>query len=128
MEYDNDTLRRRTSRIEIFGWILLGLLSPVTDCITMLTAHWASCITAIVVGGLIFPLYLLYARFAGVLFLDHRRRILPWLLSIGSFFVIQLFIFGSIRHHACILALSRAAGLGRLQHPYHHPRQLVGSD
>jgi hypothetical protein len=93
MEYDNDTLRRRTSRIEIFGWIVIGLLSPVTDCITMLTAHYASCITAIVVGGLIFPLYLLYARYVGVLFLDHRRRILPWLLSIGSFFVIQLYIF-----------------------------------
>ena len=93
MEYDNDTLRRRTSRIEIFGWILVGLLSPVTDCITMLTAHWASCIVAMVVGGLIFPLYLLYARFAGVLFLHRPGRILPWLLSIGSFFVIQLFIF-----------------------------------
>ena len=95
MEYDNDTLRRRTSRIEIFGWILLGLLSPVTECITMLTAHWASCITAIVVGGLIFPLYLLYARFGfKTLFLHQRSRILAWLLSIGSFFVIQLFIFG----------------------------------
>ena len=93
MEYDNDTLRRRTSRTEIFGWIVIGLLNPVTDCITMLTAHWASCVTAIVVGGLIFPLYLLYARFVGTLFLDHRRRILAWLLSIGCFFIIQLYIF-----------------------------------
>ena len=93
MEYDNDTLRRRTSRIEIFGWIVIGLLNPVTDCITMLTAHWASCVTAIVVGGLIFPLYLLYARFVGAMFLDDRRRILAWLLSIGSFFIIQLYIF-----------------------------------
>ena len=90
MEYDNDTLRRRTSRIEIFGWIVIGLLSPVTDCITMLTAHYSSCITAIVVGGLIFPLYLLYSRFVGAMFLNDRRRILAWLLSIGSFFIIQL--------------------------------------
>src|ERR1700722_10606832 len=93
MEYDNDTLRRRTSRTEIFGWIVISLLSPVTDCITMLTAHYASCIVAIVAGGLIFPLYLLYARFVGTLFLDHRRRILAWLLSIGCFFIIQLYIF-----------------------------------
>ena len=93
MEYDNDTLRRRISRIEIFCWILLALLNPVTDCITMLTAHRASCIVAMVVGGLVFPLYLLYARLVGALFLHHRSRILPWLLSLGSFFVIQLFIF-----------------------------------
>ena len=79
--------------MEIFCWTLLALLNPVTDCITMLTAHWASCIVAMVVGGLIFPLYLLYARFVGALFLDHRRRILTWLLSIGSFFIIQLCIF-----------------------------------
>jgi two-component system, LytTR family, sensor kinase len=94
MEYDNDTLRRRTSRIETFCWIVVALLAPVTECITMLTAHWASCADAIVVGGLIFPLYLLYARFVGVLFLQPRSRFLAWLLSIGSFFVIQFYIFG----------------------------------
>ncbi len=93
MEYDNDTLRRRTSRIETAGWILLALLNPVTDCITMMTAHYASCILAMVVGGLVFPLYLVYARLVGVLFFTRPKHLLPWVLSIGSFLVIQLVIF-----------------------------------
>ncbi len=79
--------------MEIFAWILVALLSPVTDSITMLTAHRASCIVAMVVGGLIFPLYLIYARIVGALFLRHPGRLLPWLLSLGSFFVIQIYIF-----------------------------------
>ena len=93
MEYDNDRLRKHTPRIEIFYWVLLALLSPVTDCITILPADKPGWIIALLVSGAVFPLYLIYSHLMGTLFLVRNRRFFSVLMTLLSFLVIEVFIF-----------------------------------
>jgi two-component system, LytTR family, sensor kinase len=111
MEYDNDTLRRHTSRMEIVGWTGLALLNPVADSLTVFSADWVGCILVLLVYGFTFPLYLLYGRFIGSLFFTRDRRLLPALLSVAAFLLIMLFIF-------MLYALLRQCNLGPLERAY----------
>jgi two-component system LytT family sensor kinase len=93
MEYDNDRLRRHTSRTEIFYWALLGLLHPVTDSITVFSADWPGWIMTILVGGIVFPLYLVYSHLMGTFFLFRPRKPLAIVFSLLSFGVILTLIY-----------------------------------
>jgi two-component system LytT family sensor kinase len=89
MEYDNDRLRRRTTPTETLCWVLVGLLSPITDTIALLRLNAYGFITAIVISGIVFPLYLLYGHLQGVPFFARLPRIFRvalfgvFLLAIG---------------------------------------------
>jgi two-component system LytT family sensor kinase len=111
MEYDNDTLRRRTSQIEIFGWILLALLNPVADSLTVFSTDPVGWILIVLVYGITFPLYLLYGRFVGILFFTRNRPLIPALLSVAAFLLIELFIF-------MLYSLFRQFNLGPLERSY----------
>ena len=111
MEYDNDTLRRRTSQIEIFGWILLALLNPVADSLTVFSTDPIGWILIVLVYGITFPLYLLYGRFIGALFFTSNRRLVPALLSVAAFLLIEIFIF-------MLYSLFRQFNLGPLERSY----------
>jgi two-component system, LytTR family, sensor kinase len=74
MEYDNDRLRRRTTRAEITCWVLVAFLSPVTDSIAILHLHKIDWIAAFVISGIVFPLYLLYAHLMGTSFFARSRK------------------------------------------------------
>jgi sensor histidine kinase YesM len=79
MEYDNDRLRRRTTRTETVCWVLVGLLSPVTDTFAILH-HNVAGFVPLVISGITFPLYLLYAYLLGTPFISRRPRTFPILL------------------------------------------------
>ena len=92
MEYDNDRLRKRTPRIEVFYWILLALLSPVMDCITILPTDIPGWFLALLVSGISFPLYLIYSHVMGTMFLFRKWKLLAALMHLLSFCVIGVFI------------------------------------
>jgi two-component system, LytTR family, sensor kinase len=93
MEYDNDRLRRHTSRTEVFYWVLLGLLHPLTDSITVFSADWPGWILTILAGGIVFPLYLVYSHLMGTFFLFRPRKLLAVVFSLLSFGVILTLIY-----------------------------------
>jgi sensor histidine kinase YesM len=92
MEYDNDRLRKRTPGIEVFYWVLLALLSPVMDCITILPTDIPGWFLALLVSGISFPLYLVYSHVMGTLFLFRKWKLLSALMHLLSFCVIGVFI------------------------------------
>lgn len=94
MEYDNDRLRRHTSPTEIFYWTLLGLLHPVTDSITVFSSDWPGWILMFLLGGIVFPLYLVYSHLMGTFFLFKTRKQLAMAFSLISFGLILTLIYG----------------------------------
>jgi len=80
MEYDNDRLRRRTTRAEITCWVLVAFLNPVTDSIAILHLHRIDWIATFVISGIVFPLYLLYAHLMGTPFIARGRKALSVIL------------------------------------------------
>ncbi|HUB60568.1 MAG TPA: histidine kinase [Puia sp.] len=80
MEYDNDRLRRRTTRAETACWILVAFLSPVTDSVAILHLHRIDWITTFVISGIVFPLYLLYVHLMGTPFIARGRKVLAVIL------------------------------------------------
>jgi len=99
MEYDNDKLRKRTPRLEMLYWVILGLLQPVTCVITIFPSKPGFWILPFFMSCLVFPGYVLYARIAGPALPGDSRPLKyihwlgkPWftvLLTIVSFLVIQ---------------------------------------
>jgi two-component system, LytTR family, sensor kinase len=73
MEYDNDRLRRRTTRAETACWVLIAFLGPVTDSIAVVHLNVQATVAAFVISGIIFPLYLLYAYLMGTPFIARRK-------------------------------------------------------
>jgi two-component system LytT family sensor kinase len=92
MEYDNDRLRRRTTRTETVCWVLVALLSPVTDSLAVLHLDVAGCLVAFVISGIVFPLYMLYGHLMGTPFITRGRKAFPVLLFGLSLLVISCLI------------------------------------
>lgn len=93
MEYDNDRPRKRISQTEVFYWILLGLLYPVANGLGYFSADWPGWLLIILVSGTVFPLYLVYSRLMGTVFLFQKRKLFSALMSVLTFLVIQVVIF-----------------------------------
>lgn len=93
MEYDNDRPRKRTSQTEVFYWILLGLLYPVTNGLGYFSSDWPGWLLIVLVSGAILPLYLVYSRLMGTVFLFQKRKVFSVLMSVLTFLVIQVVIF-----------------------------------
>jgi two-component system, LytTR family, sensor kinase len=93
MEYDNDRLRKRTPGMEIFYWVLLVLLAPVTNSVSTFPRSWWMWPVLLLLNGLLFPIYLFYSRIMGTVFLIQKRKMLSALMSVLSFLSIQVFIF-----------------------------------
>lgn len=93
MEYDNDRVRRRTDRIEVFYWILFVLIYPLINGTTLFLRDLRIWPVLLFISLLLFPAYLLYSRIMGSLFLIRQRQGAAALMSILSFLVIQTFLF-----------------------------------
>ena len=87
MEYDNDRLRRRTTRTETLCWVLVVILSPLVDSIAVLYFDPVYWLLALLVSGIAFPLYLIFSHLMDAPFIA-RRKAFPILLSALSFLVI----------------------------------------
>ena len=93
MEYDNDKPRKRAPRLEVFFWILLALLQPLTGGITVLSGSLAGWLQLLLASSLVFPAYLIYSKIVGPSLGVRQRRQFAWLMSILSFLVIQVFLW-----------------------------------
>jgi len=101
MEYDNDRPRKRPPRLEIFYWIILALLTPLTNSITLFPRDPRIWPVLLLVGGLLLPTYIVYSRVMGSALTRSNRTILSiWrnpvpfiiLLSVLFFLIIQTFL------------------------------------
>lgn len=93
MEYDNDKPRKRAPRLEVFYWILLALLQPLTGGITVLSGSLAGWLLLLLAGSLVFPAYLIYSKIVGPALGSQKKRAFAWLMSVLSFLVIQVFLW-----------------------------------
>ncbi|MBS1934195.1 MAG: histidine kinase, partial [Bacteroidetes bacterium] len=94
MEFDNDRKIHPAYKTEIVFWIMLVLLCPV---ISLFSNFWflpAFFIALLFISLLLFPAYLLYAKFIVPNFLFERKYVWFTVLSTGVFFFIQLFTVG----------------------------------
>ncbi len=93
MEYDNDKPRKRAPRLEVFFWILLVLLQPITGGITSLTGSPAGWLLLFLASSLVFPGYLIYSKIVGPALGVRTKRAFAWLASVASLLVIQAFLW-----------------------------------
>jgi two-component system LytT family sensor kinase len=93
MEYDNDRVRRRTDRTEIFYWAVFVLIYPLINGITYFRSALLFWLLLLLVSLLLFPAYLLFSRTMGAFFLTRQRRGMAILMTVLSFLVIQTFLF-----------------------------------
>jgi sensor histidine kinase YesM len=92
MEYDNDRLRRRTDRTEIFYWGLFVLIYPLINGTSFFLRDGRIWPVLLFVSLLLFPAYLLYSRIMGSVFLTRHRQGAAALMTVLSFLVIQTFL------------------------------------
>lgn len=104
MEYDNDRIRKHPPKLEIFYWIVLILLAPVTNSITVFPTKPITWPILLLVSLSLLPAYIIYSRIMGSALSDPTQnrslaqsRMLartPFaiLLTILSFLVIQAFL------------------------------------
>jgi sensor histidine kinase YesM len=101
MEFDNDRIIKPIHKIEITGWIILCLVSPLVNWWSIfheyLSAHPVPIIldllVIIIINILFLPAYVLYARLIVSKFLFRGRYIFFVFLSIALFLVIQALLF-----------------------------------
>lgn len=92
MEYDNDRPRKRAPKAEVFYWILLLLVQPVSNALTVFINTPSAWPLLLVVSLLVFPAYIIYSRIMGLALTAPGRRIFQVLLTIGFFLLIQVFL------------------------------------
>jgi two-component system, LytTR family, sensor kinase len=92
MEYDNDRLIKPVYKIEIFYWVLVILINPLVNGVTVFFAEWKLWFVLLFVSLALFPAYLLYSRLMGAFFIQ-KRYIFFILGSLFYFLVIQTFLF-----------------------------------
>src|SRR5688572_1939089 len=91
MEYDNDRLIKPVYKIEIFYWVLLILMHPLVNGITVFLSEWRIWLVLPLVSLAVFPAYLLYSRLMGA-FLIQKRYMFFVLGSMFCFLIIQTFL------------------------------------
>jgi two-component system LytT family sensor kinase len=92
MEYDNDRIRRRNPRRELFYWVLLALLYPLSNGISAFSGDAPGWLLLLLVSGFLFPVYLIYSRIMGTVFFIQKRGLLSLMMSLLSFLVVQVII------------------------------------
>ena len=108
MEYDNDRPRKRAPKAEVFYWILLLLVQPVSNALTVFINTPSAWPLLLVVSLLVFPAYIIYSRIMGLALTGPGRRIFPVLLTIGFFLIIQVFLLAIF-----LLVLKFPLGIGQ---------------
>jgi two-component system, LytTR family, sensor kinase len=92
MEYDNDRIRKPTSGLEKFFWVLFVLIYPLINAITLFPLDPGIWPVLLLVNLVLLPAYLLYSRILGPVLLLGSRRGFAVLMSLLSALVIQAFL------------------------------------
>ena len=94
MEFDNDRPVKRPYRIEILYWVLLGLMNPFINSLTVFLHDPRIWAVVLLVNLFILPAYLLYSMILVPRFLFQKRYVYFFLLSILFLGLLQLLLFG----------------------------------
>lgn len=92
MEYDNDRPRKHPPKIEIFYWILLVLLNPLTNSLTLFPKSPPVWLELLLVNGLLLPAWIIYSRIIGPALVNRNRKRFILLFSLLSFLVVLTFL------------------------------------
>jgi two-component system LytT family sensor kinase len=92
MEFDNDRKVKHAYKMEIFYWVLLGLINPIVNGVTIFLTDIRIWPVLLLVNIIILPAYLFYAAFLVPKFFFQRRYIYFTLVSALFFIVLQLLI------------------------------------
>jgi two-component system LytT family sensor kinase len=90
MEFDNDKIIKPSYRIEIFYWLFLALINPFVNGVTLFLKGIHLWPVLLLVNLIIFPLYLLYARFMVPRLLFKKKYPFYILSIIVLFFVVHI--------------------------------------
>src|SRR5215216_5409674 len=94
MEFDNDRPIKPAYKIEIFYWVLLGIMNPLVNSLTLFLSDiriWGALLFANVI---VLPVYLLYQVTIVPRFLFQKRNTTFFILiSLLFFVVIQVLLF-----------------------------------
>nr|ACN58859.1 putative two-component system sensor protein [uncultured bacterium BLR12] len=86
MEFDNDRIIKHAYKIEIFYWVLLGIMNPLVNSLTLFPRDIKIWIILLLVNIILLPAYLFYAAFIVPRFLFKKRYVL-FILTSSLFFI-----------------------------------------
>ncbi|MEO6719037.1 MAG: histidine kinase [Ferruginibacter sp.] len=93
MEFDNDRPVKHPYKIEIFYWLLLGLLNPIVNAVSLFPAHLKLWPVLFFANLVVFPAYLLFATAIVPRFFFQKRYKTFILITCLLFVVIQVMLF-----------------------------------
>lgn len=94
MEFDNDRPVKHTNKIEIFGWVLLALINPLINCLTIFLHDVQIWWFLFGVNLLILPAYIFYSAIIVPKFLCEKKYVPFFSLTVLFLVLIQLILFG----------------------------------
>src|SRR5215203_3744048 len=92
MEYDNDRLIKPIYKIEVFYWVLVILVYPLINGISVFREEWRIWLVLLLISLAVFPAFLLYSRLMGH-FLLQKRTVFFILGSLFYFLIIHILLF-----------------------------------
>ena len=93
MEFDNDRPVKRPYRIEILYWVLLALMNPLVNSLTVFLHDAKIWWFLFVVNLFLLPAYILYSVIIVPRFLFEKKYIQFFTLTILFLAIIQLLLF-----------------------------------
>ncbi|HEY2728175.1 MAG TPA: histidine kinase [Parafilimonas sp.] len=93
MEFDNDRPVKHAYRIEILYWILLGLMNPLVNCLTVFLHDLKIWWFLFAVNFFLLPAYILYSVIIVRRFLFEKKYIQFFTFTILFLAIIQLLLF-----------------------------------
>ncbi len=93
MEFDNDRPIKPAYRIEIFYWVLLGIMNPLVNSLTLFFGDKRIWAVLFLVNLIALPAYFLYSVTIVPKFLFQKRYIAFIFISLLSFIAIQVLLF-----------------------------------
>lgn len=94
MEYDNDRFVKGTDKAEVYCWVLFALIQPLVSSLGIFPNQKIVWIVLLVIGLVLLPLYILYARIIVPKFLFNKKYLIYGSLTL---------LFGLLIH--CLLFL-----------------------
>lgn len=92
MEFDNDRRIRPYRKVEIACWVLVPVLNPLLNYITVFSTHKWMLLLLLLLNLCLFPLYMLFSRWVVPAFLFNKRYIAFVQLCIAWYVGTQLFL------------------------------------
>jgi two-component system, LytTR family, sensor kinase len=92
MEFDNDRPIKPAYRIEIFYWMLLAIMNPLVNCLTLFLGDPRIWMVLFLVNLIMLPAYVLYSSTIVPKFLFQNRYTAFTFISILSFIGIQVLL------------------------------------